>query len=130
MTKATLLGIWMDNAEANIMVYSNEDMFTTTIKSKFTQEVKEESISKGESGMHAKEKQLKAEYYKEIAKVIQNYEGVILFGPSTAKMELMNTLKEDHHFDKIKIEVQQAFKMTENQQHAYVKEYFSKQYIY
>lgn len=130
MTKATLLGIWMDHTEANIMVYSNEDMVTTTIKSKFTQEVKEESISKGESGMHTKEKQLKAEYYKEIGKVIQNYEGVILFGPTTAKMELANILKEDHHFDKIKIEIQQAFKMTENQQHAYVKEYFSKQYIY
>jgi hypothetical protein len=130
MTKATLIGIWMDHTEANFMVYSNEDMVTTTIKSKFTQEVKEESLSNGESSMHTKEKQLKAEYYKEISKVIQNYEGILLFGPTTAKLELSNILKGDHHFDKKNIEVQQAFKMTENQQHAYVKEYFSKQYIY
>jgi ADP-heptose:LPS heptosyltransferase len=130
MTKATLLGIWMDHSEANLMEYSNEEMVTNTIKSRFTQEVKEESIAKGESGMHTKEKQLKTEYFKAIAKELKNYEGVLLFGPTTAKMELVNMLKEDHHFDKIKIEVQQSFKMTENQQHAYVKEYFSKQYIY
>jgi ADP-heptose:LPS heptosyltransferase len=92
--------------------------------------VKEESISKGESGMNTKEKQLKNEYYKELAKILRKYEGVLLFGPTTAKTELVNILKEDHHFDKLKIDVQSSFKMTENQQHAYVKEYFSKQYIY
>ncbi|HLO43405.1 MAG TPA: hypothetical protein VK175_03660 [Leadbetterella sp.] len=130
MTKATLLGIWMDHTEANLMEYSSDQMVTNTIKSKFTEEVKEESLNKGERGMHAKEKQLKANYYKEIAKEIQNCAGVLIMGPGTAKTELVNTLKEDHHFDKIKIEVQQSFKMTENQQHAYVNEYFSKQYIY
>jgi sigma54-dependent transcription regulator len=130
MTKATLIGIWMDHSEAHLMEYSNEDMVTNIIKSRFTQEVKEESISKGESGMNTKEKQLKNEYYKELAKILRNYEGVLLFGPTTAKTELVNILKEDHHFDKLKIDVQSSFKMTENQQHAYVKEYFSKQYIY
>lgn len=130
MTKATLLGIWIDHSEANLMEYSNENMVTNTIKSKFTQEVKEESIASGESGMHTKEKQLKAEYYKEIGKAIRNYEGVLLFGPTTAKVELLNILKGDHLFSKINFEVQPTFKMTENQQHAYVKEYFSKQYIY
>ncbi len=38
----------------------------------------------------------------------------------------LNVLKADHHFDKINIETRQTDKMTENQQHAFVKEYFFK----
>lgn len=54
------------------------------------------------------------------------YEEVLLFGPTEAKNELLNLLQADHHFDKINIEIRQANKMTENQQHAFVKEYFFK----
>ena len=50
----------------------------------------------------------------------------MLFGPTNAKTELLNLLKADHHFDKINIETKQADKMTENQQHAFVREYFFK----
>ena len=39
---------------------------------------------------------------------------------------MKNILKADHHFDKINIETRQVDKMTENQQHAFVKEYFCK----
>jgi len=42
------------------------------------------------------------------------------------KVELLNTLRADHLFAKIKIEVKQTGKLTENQQHAFVREYFSK----
>ena len=51
---------------------------------------------------------------------------VLLFGPTNAKTELYNILKEDHHFDKIKIETAPSDKMTENQQYALLKEHFSK----
>ena len=50
----------------------------------------------------------------------------MLFGPTDAKTELFNLLKADHHFDKINIETKHADKMTENQQHAFVREYFFK----
>ena len=36
----------------------------------------------------------------------------------------MDHSKDNHHFDKIKIGVKPADKMTENQQHAFVREYF------
>ncbi len=75
--------------------------------------------------MHNKEQQQQAAYYKELGKVIRNYEEVILFGPTDAKVELLNLLKEDHLFAAIKIEVAQTDKMTENQQHAFVKAHFS-----
>jgi len=34
-------------------------------------------------------------------------------------------LKTDHHFDKIKIEVKSTDKMTEMEQHAFVKDHFA-----
>ena len=66
------------------------------------------------------------EFYKKLGEVIRKYEEVILFGPTNAKVELYNLLKADHLFSKVKIEVQQTDKMTENQQHAFVKHHFSK----
>lgn len=82
------------------------------------------TLSKGQKAMHNKEQHEQLAYYKEIAAVIKNYEEVLLFGPTDAKKELVNILKEDHHFDKIKIEIKDAGKMTENQRNAFVKEYF------
>ena len=55
-----------------------------------------------------------------------NFDEVVLFGPTNAKAELLNVLKADHRFENIKIEVQQADKMSDKQQQAFVKEYFSK----
>lgn len=58
--------------------------------------------------------------------MVKNYKEVLLFGPTDAKTELFNTLKSDHHFDKVKIDVKQSDKLTENQQHAFVQEHFAK----
>ena len=126
MEKAKYLGIWMDHSIAYLMGFSTNPIATKIIKSKFTHEEKELSMTKGENRMHNKEQQQQGEYYKELGEVILNYEEVVLFGPTDAKVELLNILKENHHFDKIKIEVKQTDKMTENQQHAFVREYFSK----
>ena len=49
---------------------------------------------------------------------------MLLFGPTEAKEELFNLLSEDHRFVNIKIEVKEADKMTENQQEAFVSNYF------
>jgi hypothetical protein len=126
MEKAKYLGIWMDHSIAYLMGFSTNPIATKIIKSKFTHEEKELSMTKGENRMHNKEQQQQGEYYKELGEAILNYEEVVLFGPTDAKVELLNILKENHHFDKIKIEVKQTDKMTENQQHAFVREYFSK----
>ena len=99
---------------------------TKTIESKFTHQAKEQSLSKSENLMHNKEQHQQSEYYKKLGEAIKNYEAVILFGPTEAKVELFNTLKADHHFEKIKIEIKQTDKMTENQQHAFIRKYFSR----
>lgn len=74
--------------------------------------------------MHNKEQHEQNAYYKQIAKLILKYNEVLLFGPANAKRELLNLLKADQKFALIKIEVLDSDKLTENQQHAFVKNYF------
>jgi len=88
--------------------------------------LKENSLEKGENLMHNKQQHQRSEYYKRLSEVIRNYEEVVLFGPTTAKNELANLLKDDHHFEKVKVVVKHADKMTENQQHAFVRKHFEK----
>jgi len=47
---------------------------------------------------------------------IEDYDAVLLFGPTDAKVELFNLLKADKQFDKIKIETVPSEKMTGNQE--------------
>lgn len=125
MTIKKSLGIWMDHASAHIMELA-DPMVTTIVTSESTHEGKEKTLQKGESMMHNKNQQQQAEYYKKLGESIKDYEDVLLFGPTNAKVELLNILKADMHFDKIKIETIPSDKMTENQEHAFVREYFSK----
>ena len=119
------LGIWMDHQNAHLMEFTTDPIQTITIDSKFTHEAREESLQKGEGLMHHKEQHEEAAYYKELGEIIREYNHVILFGPTEAKVELFNRLRKDHRFDEINIKTESADKMTTNQQHAFVKAYFS-----
>jgi hypothetical protein len=123
---AKKIGIWMDHQNAHLTEFTTDPIETKTIQSKFTHEAKEKSLHQGENHMHAKEQHQQAEYYNALGKAIRNYEEVILFGPTDAKKELFNLLTADHLYSKIKIEVKQADKMNEDQQHAFVKAHFSR----
>ncbi len=118
------LGIWMDHATAHLMEFTVDPIETTTIDSTFTHQEKEDSLGKSEQLMHNKEQHEEASYYKKLGEIIRNYREVVLFGPTNAKVELFNSLRTDHRFANIKIDLQQADKMTENQQHAFVKDFF------
>jgi len=63
-------------------------------------------------------------YYKKISEVILKYDDVLLFGPTDAKKELFNHLKDDSHFSHIQFVVKTVDKMTDNQLYAYFNEYF------
>ncbi len=118
------IGIWMDHAHAHVMEFTTDPIQTSIISSKFTHQEAEHEFEKSEYLMHNKEQHQQSEYYKKLGEVIRNYDDVVLFGPTDAKKELFNVLRADHRFEKIKIEVKQADKMTDNQQHAFVKNYF------
>lgn len=125
MKPAKRLGIWMDHSNAHLMEFTADPIETKTIESAFTHQEKEFSLSKNENLMHNKEQHQQAEYYKKLAEVIKGYNEAVIFGPTDAKVELSNMLKADHRFANIKIEIKQADKMTENQQHAFVRDHFS-----
>jgi nitrogenase subunit NifH len=125
MTTTKKLGIWMDHATAHVMEYG-DPIKTNIIVSVSTHEEKEKSLQKGEKIMHNKEQLQQSEYYKILCETIKNFDDVLLFGPTDAKVELLNILKADLSFSKIKMETRQTDKMTENQEHAFVREYFSK----
>ena len=126
MTTAKKLGIFMDHESAHLMEFTCNPIETKTLLSKFTYEVKEASLKKGEYIMHNREQHQQSEYYKELGEIIKKYGEVILFGPTEAKVELFNVLHANQDFSKIRIMIKDADKMTENQQHAFVKDYFSK----
>ena len=115
----------MDHSNAHLMEFTTDPITTTIISSRFTHREKEQSIGKSEDGMHQKEQHEQSDYYKKISEAIKNYQEVLLFGPTNAKTELLNLLKADHHFEKIKLETKDADKMTQNEQHAFVRDYFS-----
>jgi hypothetical protein len=125
MTTLKKLGIWIDHSRAYLTEFTTELIETKIIRSEFTHEDKEQGLNRSENQMHKKEQHQHSEYYNKIADVIKNYDDVILFGPTDAKVELLNMLRLDHRFAKIKIETKQTDKMTELQQHAFVREYFS-----
>lgn len=121
------LGIWIDHSKANLSEFKADPIDTITIESDFTHQDKEQTLARSENVMHNKEQHQHLEYYKKIGEIIRNYEDVILFGPTDAKVELFNLLRADNRFAKIKIEIKQTDKMTVNQQHAFIREYFSRQ---
>jgi hypothetical protein len=126
MTTGKKLGIWMDHSSAHLTELPADPIETKIILSNFTHEDKEHSLVKGESMMHKKEQHRQSEYFNKLGEAILNYDEVILFGPTDAKAELINILRSDHRFNKIKIEMKQTDKMTEIQQHVFIKEYFTK----
>jgi hypothetical protein len=119
------LGIWMDHANAHLMEFTTDPITTDIISNPYSHREKEHSLGKSEDGMHNKEQQSQHEYYKKLGDIIRNFQDVLLFGPTNAKIELLNLLRADHQFEKIKLETKDSDKMTQNEQHAFVKDYFS-----
>ncbi|MDI1255463.1 MAG: hypothetical protein PSV16_05130 [Flavobacterium sp.] len=120
------IGICMDHANANLIEFSDEVKPTKTISADFDNQDKEETLQRSESEMHNKQQHKQIAYYKTLAHIIRDFDEVVLFGPTSAKSELLNFLRKDHLFDTIKIEVLNTDKITDNQQHAFVREYFKK----
>jgi stalled ribosome rescue protein Dom34 len=124
MKTKRILGIWMDHSTAQLSELSNGKFMTETIESKPKSLVnKQDLYYKDESHVLNKEQNELAAYYKKLGDAILNYEEVILFGPTEAKNELVNSLRDNHLFDKIKIVVKPADKMTESEQHEFLKEF-------
>ncbi len=125
MKEIKKMGIWMDHSKAHLIAYNSQQMITILISSGFSKEDKNNTLEKSEQIMHNKEQDQQWSYYKKISAVIEKYDEVIIFGPTDAKKELFNKLKANQTFNNIKIDIKTTEKMTENQEYAFVKEYFT-----
>jgi len=126
MKTKRILGIWMDHSTAQLTELSDGNFMTETIESKPKSLVNEADLYyKDESHELNKEQSHLATYYKKLSDSILNYDEVLLFGPTDAKSELVNTIKDNHLFEKIKIEIKPADKMTEIEQHEFLKEFMN-----
>ncbi|RIH63407.1 hypothetical protein D1164_19965 [Mariniphaga sediminis] len=125
MKSVKRLGIWMDHSTANIFELLNDTVISKTLESipAFPDQV--ENLRLDESLMHNKEQNQYADFYKKLSYIINDYSEVLLFGPTDAKSELFNVLQSNRKFEKIKISVQPADNMTDNQQKAFVKDFFN-----
>ena len=120
------LGIWMDHSTANIMELSNDKVLTVTLDSTpaFPEQI--ENLRMDESLMHNKVKNEQSGFYEKLSYIINDYDEVLLFGPTEAKTELLNLLKDNRRFEKIKFFIEPTDKITENQQHAFLKNFYNK----
>jgi hypothetical protein len=125
MTTEKKVAIWMDHSSAQVIEYPGDEHITRTITSDFTQTEKRESLEKSELSMHNKEHHQESVYYKELGKLIANYNFVLLFGPTNAKSELLNFLRADHRFDQIKIVLKTVDKMDFHEKQKFAKRYFT-----
>lgn len=115
----------MNHSIAHLMELKTRHFEIKTIESKFTNELKKEDLVKGETFLLKKQKKRLLDYYRKLSEATKNYEQIILFGPTNAKIELFDVLSEDISFLKIKFEIKNTDEMTENEQHDFVKEYFA-----
>ena len=114
----------MDHSSANCMQINGVKLHTTLILSEFTQQERMQSLTHGEKTMHNKEQQMTSKFFKQISDEILKADKILLFGPTDAKQELWNQLKEDHHFDDKKFAAETCVHFNEAQQLTFFKDYF------
>jgi len=118
--------IYLDHYTA-IVFAANEDSTSIlkTIFSEMNHFVKEEILQKGESHWHNKEQDLQLAFYKRIIDEVEQCDELFLFGPTTAKTELLHLIQKEAKFDTLKISTKDIDKMTENQKMDLVKTTFN-----
>ncbi|MCD6066145.1 MAG: hypothetical protein K0S33_971 [Bacteroidetes bacterium] len=113
-------GIWMDHSVAYLTELRNGMLETSIINSLHSNPEKGTDRDRSGNGME----QMYIPYYRRLGEVISNYDEVVLFGPTDARLELLKILRGNYLFSKIKIELKQAPKMSRDEQHDFFRDHF------
>ena len=126
-------GIWLDHAVAHLIKVKNEKMVVENIFSGVethlrykgetgtgTKLGKTRSTNK-EHGKHRREENQLNEYYKTLTDSIKKFDVIFLFGPTTAKAELLNWIRDKKSVSDKTFIVDSSEEMTFNQMVAKVK---------
>ncbi len=114
----------MDHFTATIIEYTNTATIIKTIKSEFNQYEKKKILKKGESHLLNKEQNMQHEFYKNLREELLNYDSVLLFGSTNAKIELHHILEADAKFLNVEFTLKNTDKLTENEQVEFVNDCF------
>lgn len=132
-------GLYMDYRKAYLIVEDNNNKFYVSeiIESAYQEEKEEGETSDttfwGKGGVRAsnnenrknqKQQNRLKEYYYQLQQKLQEYDEILLLGPTKAKDELKNFLLKNKHFQDKHIMVKSADKLTDNQKIAEVRAYF------
>lgn len=124
MQSSKKIGIYLDHSKAHLFKFDSSSF--TLINSDFSDEDREAGLKRSEKKMHVKEQHQQNEFYSKLENIIKECDSVLLFGPTDSKKELSNILKKKARFSEIKIHLEATDKLSENQQAAFVNDYFRK----
>ncbi|MFV8366221.1 hypothetical protein [Flavobacterium sp. XS1P27] len=122
MENTNQIAIWMDYSVAYLMEFKTKPFEIQIIACDFTVDKKKRNPYRKETTNSDIKRKYK--YYNQIGNAIINYDKIILFGPSEAKIDFFDTLSEDERFYKLKVEIKETDKMNVNQRHAFINKYF------
>lgn len=131
------IGIWLDKEKAHLVTLQNEDVRFNTIYSEIDFfHPKGGARSKTRWGPQdvvqdskylEREKHQLRQYFKELAKTIEDAEAIAIFGPADTNARFYKELNENYKILASKVKtVEKADSMTENQVKALVRGYFNK----
>ena len=118
------MGIWMDYSMAHLMEFTSNPFEIKTVESTSFDTTTIYPINTLPILLE-KRKRLLFSYYNKIAREINNYDRIILFGPTNAKIEFFDVLSEDERFLKTKVEITNTDQMNPAEQHQFIQNYFS-----
>lgn len=116
----------MDHSGAQLLEFSSEEKETIAIPMLQNRHERDGDKQDNESKLLHKEKNHLADYYKRIIAVIRNFDEIMLFGPTNVKSEFHNYLRKDPFFDKMAITIKTTDKISEEQKHQFVTDFFKR----
>jgi hypothetical protein len=134
------VGIWMDHSEARILEPGKMPAQACVVRSLTESQVREDGQGpdgvrlgnhRSSNNEYAKHNQVREElrnYFRELAKEIEQYEQIFIFGPGTAHSEFANFLMQDPHFREKHISVEKADHMTDMQVEKRVRDFFFREH--
>ena len=120
------MGIWMDHSGAQLLEFSGDAKPMIKIPLNVQLHPEEGDNYDDESKMLHKEKNSLASFYKKIVPVIRDFDELLLFGPTNAKSEFHNFLRKDAYFDQMKITTMTTDKLSGEQKHHFVTDFFKR----
>jgi hypothetical protein len=130
------IGVWMDHSAAKFIKIDTSVESIEIINSDYNSNPREDghgadgsrfgsTSTNNEHKKNQQEIEKTKQFYKKCEEQLQQYDSILLFGPTNAKNEFKNILDENKNFADKSIFVESADKLTDNQLLEFVNKYFN-----